>query len=168
MDSALPGTAYTNWGWVLTPQPDYIPYDGSTITVWVNRVCLGHPIYNLYLQDVAEAFSGYSNSNGAVGHFYLNTTHYANGMHSIGWYAVDSNGEADGIGSRYFRIRNSRGGQMMVKNNEAGSLDLEKDELAALSQVINIPLNIEDILVSTAFAVNGKKIRVFESTAFGP
>jgi hypothetical protein len=72
---------------------------------------------------------------------------------------ANSNGDADGIGSRYFWIQNGGGGQMMVKNNEAGSLDLEKDELPALSQVINIPLNIEDILVSTKFAVNGKKIR---------
>jgi hypothetical protein len=39
------GSSYINWGWALTPQPNYIPTDGSTINVWVDGVNIGHPYY---------------------------------------------------------------------------------------------------------------------------
>ena len=31
------GSNFINWGWVLTPQPNHIATDGSTICVWVKR-----------------------------------------------------------------------------------------------------------------------------------
>ena len=31
------------WGWALTPQPGVIPVDGSTITVYIDGVAVGHP-----------------------------------------------------------------------------------------------------------------------------
>ncbi len=101
------GNRFVNWGWVLTPQPNSVPLDGSTINVWVDGVNLGHPIYNIYRADIAGLFPGYFNSNGACGYFYLNTTKYKNGMHTISWSAEDSAGNKDGIGSRYFFIRDS-------------------------------------------------------------
>jgi hypothetical protein len=101
------GKAFINWGWVLTPMPNRIPNDGKTIKVWVDGVNLGHPVYNLYRSDIATLFTGYANSNGAVGYFYLDTTGYMNGSHIIQWTAVDSDGSTDGIGSRYFNIWNS-------------------------------------------------------------
>jgi len=101
------GSAYINWGWVLTPQPDSIPIDGSTLNVWVDGVNLGHPIYNLYRGDIASLFPGYANSNGAAGYFTLDTTAYDNGVHTIQWTATDSGNNTDGIGSRYFSIQNS-------------------------------------------------------------
>jgi hypothetical protein len=104
--SAL-GSSYVNWGWVLTPQPNYIPTDGSTINVWVDGLKLGHPTYNIYRADIAGFFPGYANSNGAVGYFYLDTTTYSNGVHTIQWTAADNAGNTDGIGSRYFTIQNS-------------------------------------------------------------
>jgi hypothetical protein len=101
------GNKYVNFGWVLTPQPDYIPIDGSTISVWVDGINLGHPVYNQYRSDIATLFPGYANSDGAVGYFYLDTTGLANGLHTIQWVATDSGGDADGIGSRYFTVRNN-------------------------------------------------------------
>jgi hypothetical protein len=101
------GRSYINWGWVLTPQPNQIPTDGSTINVYVDGVYLGHPTYNIYRKDIAALFPGYANSNGAVGYFYLDTTAYENGVHTIQWTVTDSAGNTDGIGSRYFIIRNS-------------------------------------------------------------
>jgi hypothetical protein len=100
------GSDYVNWGWVLTPQPNHIPTDASTINVWVDGVKLGHPTYNIYRADIAALFPGYANSNGAVGYFYLDTTTYSNGVHTIQWTATDNAGNTDGIGSRYFTIRN--------------------------------------------------------------
>jgi hypothetical protein len=101
------GSKFINWGWVLTPQPDSIPTDGSTIDVWVDGVNIGHPLYNIYRADIAGLFPGYANSNGAAGYFYLDTTAYSNGVHTIQWTAADSDGNTDGIGSRYFSIQNA-------------------------------------------------------------
>ncbi len=101
------GSSFINWGWVLTPQPNYIPTNGSTINVWVDGANLGHPYYNLYRSDIAGYFPGYANSNGAAGYYYLDTTNFTNGVHTIQWTATDSGGNTDGIGSRYFSINNS-------------------------------------------------------------
>jgi hypothetical protein len=115
------GNNFVNFGWVLTPQPNTIPPDGSTITVWVDGVALGHPVYNQYREDIAGLFPGYNNSNGAVGYFYLNTTACANGVHTIQWTAADDAGNTDGIGSRYFTIQNvgesrAQGARSMAQN----------------------------------------------------
>ncbi len=101
------GNSFVNWGWALTPQPNGIATNGATIDVWVDGINLGHPVYNIFRTDIASLFPGYVNSNGAVGYFYLNTTGYANGVHTIQWTATDSAGNTDGIGSRYFTIQNA-------------------------------------------------------------
>jgi hypothetical protein len=100
------GNAYVNFGWALTPQPNTIPIDGSTINVWVDGVPLGQPVYNQYREDIATLFPNYNNSSGAVGYFYLDTTAYLNGVHTIAWSAKDNADNQDGIGSRYFTIVN--------------------------------------------------------------
>jgi hypothetical protein len=105
------GPDFINWGWVLTPPPNHIPTNGSTIYVFVDGINLGHPTYNLYRSDIATLFPNYANSNGALGYFYLNTTVYANGVHAISWAAIDNAGNVDGIGSRYFTIQNLAGSQ---------------------------------------------------------
>ncbi|MCP4709236.1 MAG: BACON domain-containing protein [Planctomycetes bacterium] len=101
------GSSFVNWGWALTPQPNTIPTDGSTINVWVDGVPLGSPVYNQYREDIATLFPGYNNSNGAAGYFYLDTANYLNGVHTIAWSAEDNAGNRDGIGSRYFTIVNT-------------------------------------------------------------
>jgi hypothetical protein len=102
------GEGYINFGWALTPMPNTIPIDGSTIDVWVDGVNLGHPVYNNYRSDIAGLFPGYANSEGAIGYFYLDATAYANGVHTIQWTVKDDAGNFDGIGSRYFTIQNPR------------------------------------------------------------
>ncbi len=111
IDTPIPGgvasgSSYMNWGWALTPQPNTIPTDGSTINVYIDGVYVGNPVYNLYRADIAILFPGYNNSNGAVGYFYVDTTQYSNGVHSIQWVVQDNNGNTDGIGARYFLIQN--------------------------------------------------------------
>jgi hypothetical protein len=102
------GNNYINFGWVLTPQPNFIPKDGSTIRVWVDGKSLGNPVYNRYRSDIHTLFPGYNNSSGAGGNFSLDTTKYSNGVHTIQWTASDNAGNTDGIGSRYFTIQNSQ------------------------------------------------------------
>jgi hypothetical protein len=93
----------------LTQNPYTIPIDGSTIKVVVDGVTLGHPTYNQYRVDIATAFPGLANSNGAIGFFYIDTTKFANGLHTISWVVYDNAARGDGIGSRYFNVLNNVG-----------------------------------------------------------
>lgn len=102
------GSDYRNNGWVLTPPPNLIPIDGSTINVYVDGVNLGNPTYNIYREDVANLFPGYANSSGAHAYFSIDTTAYSDDVHIIYWTATDNAGNPDGIGSRYFSIKNSQ------------------------------------------------------------
>ncbi len=101
------GTNHRNQGWVLTPRPNKIPENGSTINIYVDGKYLGHPIYNIYRGDIAQLFPEYANSNGSHGYFDFDTTAYENGIHTIYWTATDNAGNSDGIGSRYFTIQNT-------------------------------------------------------------
>jgi hypothetical protein len=104
------GDAFVNFGWALTQNPFMIPTDGSTITVTVDGVMLGHPVYNQFRADIANSFPGLANSNGAVGFFYIDTTKLTNGMHTIGWLVYDNGTRGDGIGSRFFNVFNGGAG----------------------------------------------------------
>jgi Viral BACON domain len=100
------GSAYVNFGWALTPQPNLIPLDGSTIDVFIDGARVGSPVYNLYRKDIATLFPEYRNKDGAVGYFYINTLKYPDGMHTISWRVKDNADNTEGIGSRYFFIKN--------------------------------------------------------------
>jgi len=106
----ISGTDSVNFGWALTPQTAMIPFDGSTITVVIDGVVVGHPAYNNFRSDIATLFPGYKNSMGAVGFFHLNTTTLANGVHTISWNVFDDMGRGEGLGSRYFNVLNSGSG----------------------------------------------------------
>jgi len=100
------GASFLVYGWALTPQPNQIPTDGSTISIYVDGVPLGSPVYNIYRTDIAVLFPGYANSGGAGFSFFLDTTAYSNGVHTIVAAATDDAGNSDGIGARYFTINN--------------------------------------------------------------
>ena len=103
----ISGKQYVNFGWSLTPGADFtIPTDGSTITVTVDGVPQGHATYNQFRNDIASLFPGYSNSNGAVGYFILDTSKLSAGVHTIAWLVYDDHGRGEGIGSRYFTVAN--------------------------------------------------------------
>ena len=139
------GKNYVNWGWVLTPQPDKIPEDGSTINIWVDGKNIGHPTYNIYRGDISALFPGYTNSNGAIGYFYLDTTPYENGIHTIYWTAADSGGDADGIGSRYFSIANT--GQASAQSQYRQNQQHQNGPIGFSSASIeDIPINNSESL----------------------
>ncbi len=102
------GDRYVNWGWALTPPNNSLATDGSTITVWVDSLPLGTlDGYSISNGPVENLFPGYLNSSGPAGYFYLDTTQYTNGPHSIAWTVTDSAGNSAGIGSRFFNVRNT-------------------------------------------------------------
>jgi hypothetical protein len=120
------GNDYLNFAWALTPPPNTIPVDGSTITVWVDGVPYGKPVYNKYRSDIAELFPGYNNSEGAVGYIHLDTTAYENGVHTISWSVEDDADNIDGIGSRYFTIKNAA---KTASQNKSTPLDVNPSQV---------------------------------------
>jgi hypothetical protein len=120
-NDSVNGSAYQNFGWALTPKPNMIPTDGSTINVLVDGVALGHPTYNQFRPDVANLFPGLANSNGAAGNFCIDTTSLPNGLHTISWTVFDSANNGDGIGSRYFTVLNNSASVVAAPEEPTGS-----------------------------------------------
>ena len=121
---------------MLTPQPNTVPADGSTIHVIVDGVNLGNPVYNIYRSDIAGFFPDYTNSSGAAAYFDLDTTAYDNGLHTIAWSVTDNAGNTDGIGSRYFTIQNS-------SNNRQGKITMNTAGHQWDAVDVNRPVNFK-------------------------
>jgi len=139
------GKQFVNFGWALTPQPNKIATNGSSITVWVDGKSMGHPVYNKYRQDIAGIFPGYQNSNGAVGYFVLDTTGYENGVHTIGWSVKDNAGNEDGIGSRFFIITNQSTPSAEQNSKPADSLQNAPTSLPYSNRLAGVtPIEIEN------------------------
>jgi hypothetical protein len=126
------GAAYINFGWALTQNPKFIPIDGSTLMVYVDGVPLGSPSYNHYRSDVATAFPGLANSNGAVGFRVIDTTMLSDGLHTIAWTATDSAGMTSGLGSRFFRVVNGLTGGATTVTSAATATIVPNEILAGL------------------------------------
>ncbi|HEX4565731.1 MAG TPA: FG-GAP-like repeat-containing protein [Vicinamibacterales bacterium] len=108
------GGGYVNFGWVLGAQNNAIPTDGSTLTVFIDGVPVGHPTYNNARSDIQTLFPGHVNTNGAVGFYVINTTTLSNGVHTIAWGATDAAGHTEGIGSRFFNVLNGASASVMT------------------------------------------------------
>ena len=132
------GSSYVNWGWALTPQSNSIATNGSTISVWVDGVAKGHPVYDIYRDDIAKFFPNYANSSGAVGYFNLDTTKYTDGVHAIFWIAADNGGNSDGIGSRYFTIQNSTSDS--TQGLPTSTIEMNLEQIAALQENFSQPI----------------------------
>lgn len=147
------GSSFVNWGWVLTPQPNGIPTDGTTIGVWIDGVYIGHPLYNNHRQDIASLFPGYINSNGAAGYYYFDTTAYPNGIHTINWTATDSAGNTDGIGSRYFTVQNS--GNLKLQSSDENAVNVD--------DIINsIPIQLSESITFNRGFRTGEELEKLE------
>jgi len=112
------GNAFVNFGWALTENPFAIPFDGSTIFVFLDGVAVGHPVYNQFRSDIATLFPGLANSNGGVGYFYIDTTKLQNTIHTISWSVTDNGSRTQGIGSRFFEVLNANGGGVAAPQEE--------------------------------------------------
>ncbi len=109
MGETVSGAVYRNQGWVLTPRPNIIPIDGTTIRAYIDGDEIGGTQYHEYREDIARLFPGYANSEHAFAYIDVDTRLFRDGIHTIAWLAIDSAGNADGIGSRFFNIGNNGG-----------------------------------------------------------
>lgn len=107
----ISGSSYVNYGWALTPPPKMIPVNGATVFLYIDGEAKGNVAYNDPRNDVRDLFPGYLNSSGPGGHIYIDSTRYANGLHSMSWTVTDNAGKTDGIGSRFFTVMNEGSGR---------------------------------------------------------
>jgi len=123
-----------NFGWALTPNATpactigpggvQVPIDSGPLT----------PVsYGGARTDIAAAFPGYTNSVGAGGAYYIDTTTLANGTHLIGWYVVDNCGRAEGIGSRFFSVLNASSTVPLAARPTTTAAD-------AVRQILDVPV----------------------------
>ena len=97
---------FANAGWVLTQSPKDVPADSSTISVAIDGVNIGHTGTRIARSDITGLFSGSYDTTHAAGGKIIDTTTFANGVHTIFWFVSDTGGQSDGIGSRFFTISN--------------------------------------------------------------
>ncbi len=139
---AASGSSFRNGGWVLTPQPNMVPENGSTIDVYVDGVFLGNPVYGINRPDIASLFPGYANSNGAHAYFEFDTTAYSNGVHTIYWIATDNGGNADGVGSRFFTVGNAAGSAQNVNSLPGLQTGTKGFDLAVVPVELSKPVGV--------------------------
>ena len=96
-----------NFGWGLTPKVNgaaTCKIQASGVQVSIDSGPLQPVVYGDARSDIAGAFSGFSNSAAAGGHYIFDWTTLANGPHTIGWLVTDDCNRADGVGSRFFTV----------------------------------------------------------------
>jgi hypothetical protein len=155
--SEATGASFRNQGWALTPMPNKIATNGSTITVWIDGKNIGNPHYNIFRMDIATLFPGYANSSGSLGYLDFDTTTFESGLHTIQWVATDNAGNRDGIGSRYFYIQNpGYNGQSTAKTVTGGTNNPKKSR-HRFSDLLKIPRERDaSIRMTTGYKENVK------------
>ena len=95
---------FVNFGWVVALGGRTIP--AANVQVAIDGVILPQASECLTNRaDITQGFPGFDTTQ-AIRCFVIDSTKYANGLHTIGWLVTDSAGQADGIGSRFFTIAN--------------------------------------------------------------
>ncbi len=102
------GTTYNNFGWVLARGPARADPPNGTVQVVIDGVFGGAPVGWTSRSDLTTLFAAgtYPGVSNALGVSTFDTTALANGVHTIAWVVTADNGQADGIGSRYFTVAN--------------------------------------------------------------
>jgi CSLREA domain-containing protein len=117
-----PAAGDPNFGWALTPKVAGVAtckIPPSGVQVSIDSGPLQPVSYGDARTDVAGAFTGFSNSTAAGGHFIFDWTTLANGTHTIAWLVTDDCNRADGVGSRFFNVT---GGTSLLAGSTAESL----------------------------------------------
>ena len=105
---------YNNQGWVLAQPVRSIPFNGSTIRLFIDGVEQPNAAaYGFARPDVSALFPlpTYANANGPAAQFTFDTAQWTDGLHTIVWAVRDDLGVLQGIGSRYINIQNGSASQ---------------------------------------------------------
>jgi hypothetical protein len=139
--ATVAGAAVPVSGWARTSLPNDIPADGRALTVWIDGLALGHPVYDNVQAEAAADYSDDANAARAAGAFELDTTVLADGWHVLAWSAADSSGAVGEVGNRYIRVRNDA----VAAYAEDEELDEEASPVVA--NAIGAARPVEDIAV---------------------
>jgi len=111
IDVPCPGCSisgiYNVMGWILAKPFNQI--DPTSLKMYIDGIpCAGTPAYGNYRLDILSIFPPgiYLDANNPGFSMSLNSTDFSNGIHTIAVVAADNAGNTNGIGSRYFNIRN--------------------------------------------------------------
>ena len=104
-----------NFGWVLmrggVGDPHADPPHGGAVSVVIDGLIVGSPTGWVSRPDLASLFpkAQFDGVDNALGVYTFNSAAYQDGVHTIAWLVVASNGRAAGIGSRFFTTVNGNG-----------------------------------------------------------
>jgi hypothetical protein len=130
------GNSYVAFGWVLSrgARRADVPGGGS-VNVVIDGAVVGSPSGWANRADLAALFPAaqYPGIGSALAAFAFDTTTMSNGMHTIAWVVTDNQGNASGVGSRYFRVFNGAAGQLSAVT--AGALHAGDEVTAAAVDV---------------------------------
>ncbi|MCX6563284.1 MAG: hypothetical protein NTU60_06730 [Candidatus Aminicenantes bacterium] len=83
----------------------------------------------------------------------MDTTKYANGVHTIYWIATDDAGQADGIGSRYFSVVNT--------GASAGTIgDMDSLHVPDLADILDLPPSFDPLSIKRGLHLTAPPERV--------
>lgn len=102
----------TNFGWTLIKGTAHADTPGGgTVTVVVDGVPIGSPGGWTSRADLTQLFGtgGFNDLTSTLAVLQFDTTAMSNGLHSIAWVVTATNGQAAGMGSRYFTVSNGAG-----------------------------------------------------------
>lgn len=117
--------SYNNFGWVLVRGTNVFASPAlsaaASVSVLIDSLVVGSPAGWTNRGDLTSLFPAatYPGITHALGVYTFDTSAYANGVHTIAWVVTASNGQADGIGSRYFNIVN---GASSITDGQQGAL----------------------------------------------
>jgi len=96
---------------VLSREPHRADPPYGTVQVVIDGVFGAFPSLWTSRSDLTTLFppETYPGVTNALGVSAVDTTTLANGVHTIAWVVTANNGQADGIGSRYFTVANGSG-----------------------------------------------------------
>jgi hypothetical protein len=110
---------YPNTGWVLTPDvtgATTIP--AGNVRLMIDGTLMPGVFSTASRADISTSFPGMDTSQAGRGMF-IDTTAFADGMHTIAWIVTDTAGHTDGIGSRFFRVANGGVGSLRAAERAA-------------------------------------------------
>src|SRR5262249_23691863 len=125
---------YGSFGWVLSPGAAKADgADGGTVRAFVDGIDIGAPGGWTSRSDLTALFPAalYSGINKALAVIGIDSTAFANGLHTYFWIVTDTAARAAGIGSRFIGISN--GGQALTGDAAQPS------NVIAASNVLDVP-----------------------------
>ncbi len=106
------GTGYVVWLWAISPTSS-MNWLATRLVITAVGDCYCNYLMGIpgsgsgvNRPDIASLFPGYANTNSSGAYFTIDTTKLHNGLHSISVNVYDNNGNAQGIGSKYFYVQN--------------------------------------------------------------